>query len=98
MRRPWKAEVGGSKVRVLLEPPTDNPPRYRGNANCTQVLSPRPTWCRHGDNGHHLGPIRRVVDLARTLAQRLGCLQPALVDGRGLYKMTHYPNIDITFR
>jgi hypothetical protein len=36
MRRPWKAEVGGSKVRVLLELPTDNPPRYRGYANRTQ--------------------------------------------------------------
>ena len=45
------------------------------------------------DNGHHRGPIRRVADLARTLAQRLGYLQPALSDVRSLYQMTHNPTL-----
>jgi hypothetical protein len=36
LHRPWKDEIGGSKARLLLEPPTDNPPRYYGYANRTQ--------------------------------------------------------------
>jgi hypothetical protein len=31
MRQPWRVEVCGNKVGMLLEPPIDTLPRYRGS-------------------------------------------------------------------